>query len=136
MGLGVGKVGNPQGLHYGACDVIRTENSPEPPPFSNGDSGECPSNGSGIGKNRLLNLVAVNGAGQVVEVVPRSHRHAVGSGRLDRKQVAAAGLAQGDVLVEHVGRFAGRAHDGIFVARLVFGGDVLDVVVRAVEAAI
>lgn len=27
MGLGVGKVGNPQGLHYGACDVIRTENS-------------------------------------------------------------------------------------------------------------
>ena len=71
MGLGVGKVGNPQGLHYGVCDVVRTENSPEPPPFSNGDSGECPSNGSGIGKNRLLNLVAVNGAGQVVEVVTR-----------------------------------------------------------------
>jgi len=69
-----------------------------------------------------------------VEVVSRSHRHTVCTGRLDGQQVAAAGRAQADILIEDVGRFAGRADDGVLHARgVVRGGDILDVVVGAVE---
>lgn len=52
-----------------------------------------------------------------MEVVARRHRHAVGPGRLEGQQIAAAGLAKRDVFVEYVGRFAGRADDGVLFAR-------------------
>lgn len=68
-----------------------------------------------------------------MQVVARGHRHAVGPGRLDRQQVAAAGALQSDVFVEPVGRFAGRADDRVLLLALRCGGDVLDVVVGAVE---
>ena len=82
---------------------------------------------------RLHQVFAVDGTGQVVEVVARRHRHAVGTGRLDRQQVAAHRTAQAHVLVEPVGRLAGRADDRVLVRAVCFGRDVFDVVVGAVE---
>ena len=80
-----------------------------------------------------LKFVAVHRAGQVVQVVARCHGLPVGAGGLDGQQVAARGERQGDVFVEHIGGLAGGAHDGVALLAGFLRGDVLDIVIGAVQ---